>query len=169
MTRKIVLSATLSALLLAGCASHFPYQMNGFHNPALLDQANVIEVKPSFLAGLSGGAIEGVTGSLGSSGALGFEYSTSRSSGTGAYRNVTVSSEEAPNLRWEVWTRTDGIGFGSKEYSKIMGPFQSGETAQVMFVDNGIGQSHERNVMIMVYSPTETERRVQLDMSEVLP
>jgi DNA polymerase len=32
------------------------------------------------------------------------------------------------------------------------------EEAKLTFVNNGIGQSHERNVLFVVYSPTETER-----------
>jgi hypothetical protein len=48
-----------------------------------------------------------------------------------------------------------------------MGPFQAGEEAKVMFVNNGIGQSIERQQLVVVYSPTETERAVRLDMGEV--
>ena len=48
-----------------------------------------------------------------------------------------------------------------------MGPFQAGEEAKVLFVNNGIGQSIERQQLVVVYSPTETERTVRLDMGEV--
>lgn len=166
MNRRNLLIAALVASPLA--AQAFSHDMVEFHDPALLSAAKVVEVKPGFAAGISGGAID-AKARLGKSGAVGLQYDTSRSSGPDAYRVLKVSSTEAPNLRWEVWVRTDSSLFGSRKYQKIMGPFQVGEEAKVMFVNNGIGQSHERNLMVMVYSPTETERQVRLDMSEVRP
>jgi hypothetical protein len=164
LNRRHLIAATLLALPLASPAMN--HKLVDFHDPALLESAKVIEAKPGFAAGLSGGALD-ASGSLGKSGAVGFMYDTSRSSGPDAYRVVKVSSGEAPNLRWEVWVRTDSSLFGARTYQKIMGPFQNGEEAKVMFVNNGIGQSIERNLMFIVYSPTETERKVRLDMGEV--
>lgn len=159
--------AALALALLSGCAAHFPHQMNGFHEPGMLDSAKAVEVKPSFTAGLTGGAIE-TQASLGQSGAVGLQYDTSRSSGENAYRLVKVSSAAAPNLRWEVWARTDSaLGLGARQYAKIMGPFKNGEEVKVAFVNNGIGQSIERNMMFLVYSPTEAGSSLTLNLSEV--
>lgn len=159
--------ALLIALLALPLASHaFKHKLQDFHDPALLGDAKAVEAKPGFAAGLSGGAFD-VSAKLGKSGAVAFVYDTSRSSGENAYRVTKVSSTEAPNLRWEVWVRTDSSLFGSRTYQKIMGPFQAGEEAKVMFVNNGLGQSIERQLMVVVYSPTETERNVRLDMGEV--
>lgn len=163
--RQLIATAALLALPLASHA--FKHQLQDFHDPALLEDAVAVEAKPGFAAGLSGGAFD-ASGKLGKSGALGFVYDTSRSSGENAYRVVKVSSAEAPNLRWEVWVRTDSSLFGSRTYQKIMGPFQNNEEAKVMFVNNGLGQSIERQLMMVVYSPTETGRSVRLDMGEVL-
>lgn len=160
-----LLAIALLALPLAGHA--FKHKLQDFHDPAMLEEAKVVEVKPGFAAGLSGGAFD-AKGKLGKTGAVGMVYDTSRSSGENAYRVVKVSSDEAPNLRWEIWARTDSSLFGARTYQKIMGPFQNGEETKLMFVNNGIGQSIERNVLVIVYSPTETERTVRLDMSEVL-
>ncbi len=142
--------------------------LTDFHDTAMMEGGVLAVVKPGFAAGLTGGAID-ATARLSKTGLLGLQYDTSRSSGPDAYRLVKVSSAEAPNLRWEVWVRTDSSLFGARTYQKIMGPFKADEEAQVMFVNNGIGQSHERNVLFVVYSPTETERSVRLDMSEVRP
>lgn len=167
MKKLSLIAFPLMASVMAGCATSFPHKMEDFHDAALLEKTQSVKVEPSFTAGLTGGAITN-TAKLSKSGSIGFQYDTSRSSGENAYRNVTVSSSEAPNLRWEVWARSDSaLGIGSRSYKKIMGPFKSGEEAKVMFVNNGIGQSIERNMMFMVYSPTETERTVRLDMSEV--
>ncbi|MBN8503621.1 MAG: hypothetical protein J0L58_04030 [Burkholderiales bacterium] len=160
-----LLTIALLALPLAGHA--FKHKLQDFHDPAMLEEAKVVEVKPGFAAGLSGGAFD-AKGKLGKTGAVGMVCDTSRSSGENAYRVVKVSSDEAPNLRWEIWARTDSSLFGARTYQKIMGPFQNGEETKLMFVNNGIGQSIERNVLVIVYSPTETERTVRLDMSEVL-
>lgn len=142
--------------------------LTDFHDTAMMEGGVLAVVKPGFAAGLTGGAID-ATARLSKTGLQGLQYDTSRSSGPDAYRLVKVSSAEAPNLRWEVWVRTDSSLFGARTYQKIMGPFKADEEAQVMFVNNGIGQSHERNVLFVVYSPTETERSVRLDMSEVRP
>ncbi len=159
--------AVLIALLALPLARHaFKHKLQDFHDPALLEDAKAVEAKPGFAAGLSGGAFD-ASAKLGKSGAVAFVSDTSRSSGENAYRVAKVSSTEAPNLRWEVWVRTDSSLFGSRTYQKIMGPFQAGEEAKVMFVNNGIGQSIERQLMVVVYSPTETERSVRLDMGEV--
>lgn len=164
LTRRPLIALALAALPLASQA--FKHNLKDFHAPELLEDAKAVEVKPGFAAGLSGGAFD-ATAKLGKSGAVGLVYDTSRSSGENAYRVVKVSSSEAPNLRWEVWARTDSSLFGARTYQKIMGPFQNGEEAKVLFVNNGIGQSLERNLMVVVYSPTETERSIRLDMGEV--
>lgn len=163
--RTLLIAVALASPLAAQAISH---EMVDFHDPAMLSSAKAVEVKPGFAAGISGGAIE-AKARLGKGGAVGLQYDTTRSSGPDAFRILKVSSSDAPNLRWEVWARTDSSLFGSRKYQKIMGPFQAGEEAKVMFVNNGIGQSHERNLMVLVYSPTETERQVRLDMSEVRP
>jgi hypothetical protein len=165
LNRRHLIATALLALPLASHA--FKHKLQDFHDPALLEDAVAVEAKPGFAAGLSGGAFD-ASGKLGKSGALGFVYDTSRSSGENAYRVVKVSSAEAPNLRWEVWVRTDSSLFGARTYQKIMGPFQNNEEAKVMFVNNGLGQSIERQLMMVVYSPTETGRSVRLDMGEVL-
>jgi hypothetical protein len=164
--RHLILAAALLCSPLASQAAKF--QLTDFHDTAMLDSAGAVEVKPGFAAGISGGAID-ATARLGKTGLVGLQYDTSRSSGPDAFRMVKVSSADAPNLRWEIWVRTDSSLFGARTYQKIMGPFKADEEAKLMFVNNGIGQSHERNVLFVVYSPTETERRVRLDMSEVRP
>jgi hypothetical protein len=164
LNRRTLLAAALLALPLASQA--FKHELKDFHDPALLEGAKAVEAKPGFAAGLSGGAFD-ARAKIGKSGAVAFVYDTSRSSGENAYRVVKVSSDEAPNLRWEVWVRIDSSLFGSRTYQKIMGPFQAGEEAKVLFVNNGIGQSIERQQLVVVYSPTETERTVRLDMGEV--
>lgn len=173
--RRAVLATALAVCGLAlglgglsGCASgRFAHQMPGFHDEALLQGAKPVEVRPSFAAGLTGGAIEAV-GQLNARGVLVWQYDSSRSSGPDAYRQVRVASREAPNLRWEVWTRTDGaVSLGARQYAKILGPFRNGEEIRLPFVNNNIGQSLERSLLLVVYSPTETERAVQLGMSEV--
>ncbi|NDY92597.1 hypothetical protein [Ideonella livida] len=167
MKSLLTLAALLAATALTGCATQFPHELAGFHDVDMLSGAKPVEVRPSFAAGLTGGAIEATT-TLSKKGFAGLQYDAGgRSSGSDAYRRVKVSSSEAPNLRWEVWVRTDGIGLGSRQYAKIMGPFRNGEEAKVMFVNNGLGQSLERNLLVVVYSPTETERSVRLHMSEV--
>lgn len=164
--RHLLCAAALLASPLASQAAKFT--LTDFHDMPMLEGAGLAVVKPGFAAGLSGGAID-ATARLSKTGMLGLQYDTSRSSGPDAYRVVKVSSAEAPNLRWEVWVRTDSSLFGTRTYQKIMGPFKADEEAKVMFVNNGIGQSIERNVLFVVYSPTETERSVRLDMSEVRP
>lgn len=164
--RHLLLVAAMLAVPLASQAAKF--LLTDFHDVPMLEGAALAVAKPGFAAGLSGGALD-ATARLSKTGMLGFQYDTSRSSGPDAYRAVKVSSSEAPNLRWEVWVRTDSSLFGARTYQKIMGPFKEGEEAKVMFVNNGIGQSIERNMLFVVYSPTETERSVRLDMSEVRP
>jgi hypothetical protein len=167
MKRRHLLCA--AALLISPLASHAAkFNLTDFHDMPMLEGAGLVAVKPGFAAGISGGAID-ATARLSKTGMLGMQYDTTRSSGPDAYRVVKVSSGEAPNLRWEVWARTDSSLFGARTYQKIMGPFKVDEEAKLMFVNNGIGQSHERNVLFVVYSPTETERSVRLDMSEVRP
>ncbi|MFZ5547365.1 MAG: hypothetical protein ACOZJX_01590 [Pseudomonadota bacterium] len=165
LNRRHVIATALLALPLASHA--VKHNLQGFHDPALLEGSPAVEAKPGFAAGLSGGAFS-ANATLSERGALSFVYDTSRSSGENAYRVVKVSSAEAPNLRWEVWVRTDSSLFGARTYQKIMGPFQNNEEAKVMFVNNGLGQSIERQLMMVVYSPTETGRSVRLDMGEVL-
>lgn len=164
--RHLLCAAALLALPLASQAARF--NLTDFHDMPMLEGAGLVEVKPGFAAGISGGAID-ATARLSKTGMVGLQYDTSRSSGPDAFRVVKVSSADAPNLRWEVWARTDSSFFGARTYQKIMGPFKADEEARLMFVNNGIGQSHERNVLFVVYSPTETERSVRLDMSEVRP
>lgn len=164
--RRFLIAASLLAAPLVSHAAKF--QLTDFHDQPMLEGAALAVAKPGFAAGLSGGALD-ATARLSKTGMLGFQYDTSRSSGPDAYRVVKVSSSEAPNLRWEVWARTDSSLFGARTYQKIMGPFKADEEAKVMFVNNGIGQSNERNMLFVVYSPTETERSVRLDMSEVRP
>lgn len=164
--RHALIAAALLATPLASLAAKF--LLTDFHDVPMMEGAALVEAKPGFTAGLTGGALD-ATGRLSKTGMVGFQYDTSRSSGPDAYRVVKVSSGEAPNLRWEVWVRTDSSLFGARTYQKIMGPFKADEEAKVMFVNNGIGQSIERNMLFVVYSPTETERRVRLDMSEVRP
>jgi hypothetical protein len=164
--RHLLLATATLALPLAAHAAKFV--LTDFHDVEMMEGAALVEAKPGFAAGLSGGALD-ATARLSKTGMLGFQYDTSRSSGPDAYRAVKVSSTEAPNLRWEVWVRTSTSLFGARTYQKILGPFKVDEEAKVMFVNNGIGQSNERNMLFVVYSPTETERRVRLDMSEVRP
>lgn len=164
--RHLLCAAALLATPLASLAAKF--NLTDFHDLDMLEGATLAKVEPGFTAGLTGGAF-GTHARLGKTGMVGLQYDTSRSSGPDAYRVVKVSSAEAPNLRWEVWARTDSSLFGARTYQKIMGPFKADEEARLMFVNNGIGQSHERNVLVVVYSPTETERSVRLEMSEVRP
>jgi hypothetical protein len=158
LNRRTLLAAALLALPLASHA--FKHELKDFHDPALLEGAKAVEAKPGFAAGLSGGAFD-ARAKIGKSGAVAFVYDTSRSSGENAYRVVKVSSDEAPNLRWEVWVRIDSSLFGSRTYQKIMGPFQAGEEAKVLFVNNGIGQSIERQQLVVVYSRVDQVRARQ--------
>lgn len=168
MKLRSAFTPLLLASMLAGCVTTDKFVAKDFHEPALLEKVTIVEAKASFASGLTGGPVE-ATGTLSNSGSLKFIYDTGgRSSGENAYRKVKVSSDAAPNLRWEVWARTDSaLSMGDRSYAKIMGPFKNKEEAKVDFVNNGIGQSIERNVMILVYSPTETGRKVKFEMSGV--
>lgn len=168
MKIRTLSAAVLTLALFTGCASKLSNTLSDYHDPAALDNARLVEVKPSFTAGLTGGAIES-NSALSKSGVVAFRYDTSRSSGENAYRIVKVSSSEAPNLRWEIWAMADGVkGLTSRGYAKIMGPYRNNEEAKLMFVNNPVTHvSNERDMMVVVYSPTETERKVSLSMSEV--
>jgi hypothetical protein len=89
------------------------------------------------------------------------DYSMFKSPYLPAFYELQVTSANAKNLKWEVWSSSDreqGPNSGEHKFTKAMGPFKEGQKIKIPFLKmNSYGKDVYMmpKVMIVAYSPTE--------------
>lgn len=89
------------------------------------------------------------------------DYSIWSSPKLPAFYELKVSSANAKNLKWEVWSSPDreqGPNSGEHKFTKAMGPFTAGQKIKIPFLKmhaQGIDTYMMPQVMIVAYSQTE--------------